>query len=214
MSLITLTNPRSPVSEAYRTLRTNLSFYNLDSPLRTLVVGGPTSKEESALTAANLAVTMAQGGLRTILVDADLRRPTLHTFFAKEPTPGLTHSLRQEGGKLPLQETGVENLWLLTAGEQPPNPTDLLGSRRMDELLAQLHAEAEMLIFSVPPITAVSDATVIGSKVDGFLLVVRAGQTKRDQAQRAQEILQTANVRLVGVTLTNAPKDSSLSEYY
>lgn len=214
MSLITLTNPRSPVSEAYRTLRTNLSFYSLDNPLTTLVVGGPTPKEESAETAANLAVTMAQGGLRTILVDCDLRRPSLHTFFDQQVSPGLTHTLLDDSVKLHLKPTAVDNLSLLTAGERPPNPADLLGSQRMDQVLEQLRAESDMVLFSAPPITAVSDATVLGAKVDGFLLVVRAGQTKRDQAQRAQEILHTANVRIVGVTLTNAPQDSSMGGYY
>ncbi len=214
MALITLTNPRSPVSEAYRTLRTNLSFYSLDSPIQTLVIGSPTPHENSAETAANLAVTMAQSGLRTILVDCDLRRPSLHTYFEKQMAPGLTHTLLDENVKLHLQPTAVENLSLLTAGNKPPNPADLLGSHRMDQVLTQLKAKSDMVLFCAPPITAVADAAVLGSKVDGFLLIVQAGQTKRDQAQRAQEILQTANVRIVGVTLTNAPKDGSMGGYY
>lgn len=214
MALITLTNPRSPVSEAYRTLRTNLSFYSLDDPIQTLVVGSPTPKENSAETVANLAVSMAQGGLRTILVDCDLRRPMVHSFFDKPIAPGLTNALLDEKMKLHLQPTAVENLSLLTAGDKPPNPADLLGSQRMGQVIEQLKGQSDMILFNAPPITAVTDAAVLGAKVDGFLLVVQAGQTKRDQAQRAQEILQTANVRIVGVTLTNAPRDGSMGNYY
>ncbi|MCI0394315.1 MAG: CpsD/CapB family tyrosine-protein kinase [Chloroflexi bacterium] len=214
MTLITLTDPRSPVSEAYRALRTNLSFYSLDKPLRTLVVTSPAPDEGKSTTVANLAVTMAQGGRRTILVDCDLRRPSLHTLFGRQVEPGLTNMVLEEEGQPALQETGVENLKLLAAGPRPPNPADLLGSQKVDRLIASLAEMADIVLFDAPPIIAVTDAAVLGAKVDGVLLVVSAGKTRRDHAQRAKEVLEKARVRIVGVALTNAPRDSSIGEYY
>lgn len=213
MSLITLTDPRSPASEAYRTLRTNLSFYSLDTPLRTLVVTTPAAGEDNGETIANLAVTMAQGGKSTIVVDCNLRRPVLHQLFNLKAEPGLTNSLLSND-KLPLQAVPqVAGLSLLAAGSPPPNPADLLGSRRIDQILEDLRGQADMILFHAPPVVAVTDAVVLGSKADGVLLVVTAGKTRRDHAEKAKETLQKANVRLVGATLVNAPKDNSIGTY-
>jgi non-specific protein-tyrosine kinase len=213
MSLITLTDPRSPVSEAYRTLRTNLSFYSLDNPIRTLVVTSPATGEGKSTTVANLAVTMAQSGRRTILVDCDLRRPSLHTLFTLSSEPGLTNMVLDET-EAPLQKTSVENLWLLASGPKPPNPADLLGTHKVDKVIEQLTAQADIVLFDAPPVIAVTDAAVLGAKVDGVLLVIHAGKTRREHAERAKELLEKAKVRLVGATLTNAPKDSSFGSYY
>lgn len=214
MSLITLTDPRSPISEAYRSLRTNLSFYSLDNPIRSLVVTSPAKAEGKSTTIANLAVTMAQSGRKTILVDCDLRRPSLHTLFDLRAEPGLTNIILTDEAELPLQETGVGNLWLLASGPKPPNPADLLGSRKIDQLLKKLNEKADIVLFDAPPVIAVTDAAVLGAKVDGVLLVVSAGQTRRDHAERAKELLEKAKVRIIGAALTNAPKDSSLGDYY
>jgi non-specific protein-tyrosine kinase len=214
MTLITLTNPRSPVSEAYRTLRTNLSFYSLDNPLRSLVVTSAAPDEGKSTTVANLAVTMAQSGRKTILVDCDLRRPSLHTLFNLQNTAGFTNMMLDENAAAPLQKTEVDNLWLLTSGPKPPNPADLLGSRQMDRVIETLLGQADIVLFDAPPVVAVTDAVVLGAKVDGVLLVISAGKTRRDHAERAKQILEKANVRIIGVTLTNAPKDTSLSDYY
>jgi non-specific protein-tyrosine kinase len=213
MSLITLTDPRSPVSEAYRTLRTNLSFYSLDHPIRTLVVTSSAPGEGKSTTIANLAVTLAQSGRRTILVDCDLRRPSLHTLFNLAEQPGLTNMMLDET-EAPLQKTEVENLWLLASGTKPPNPADLLGAQKVDKVIDQLLAQADIVLFDAPPVIAVTDAAVLGAKVDGVLLVISAGKTRREHAERAKELLEKAKVRIVGVTLTNAPKDGSLGGYY
>jgi non-specific protein-tyrosine kinase len=213
MSLITLTDPRSPVSEAYRTLRTNLSFYSLDNPIRTLVVTSPATGEGKSTTIANLAVTMAQSGRRTILVDCDLRRPSLHTLFDARSEPGFTNMVLDDT-EAPLQKTGVENLWLLASGTKPPNPADMLGTQKVDKVIEKLMAQADIVLFDAPPIMAVTDAAVLGAKVDGVLLVIGAGKTRRDHAERAKELLEKAKVRIVGATLTNAPKDSSMGAYY
>ena len=214
MNLVTLTDPRSPASEAYRALRTNLSFYSLEQPVRTLVVTSPAAGEGKSTTVANLAVTMAQSGRRTILVDCDLRRPTLHEVFELAMTPGLTNLTLDEVSEMPLQQTAVENLWLLSSGTKPPNPADLLGAKRMDQIIADLAGRADIVLFDAPPVMAAADAAILGAKVDGILLVIQAGKTRRDHSERARELLEKARVRIVGVALTNAPKDSSLREYY
>lgn len=214
MTLITITDPRSPVSEAYRTLRTNLSFYSLDHPLRTLVVTSPAMAEGKSTTIANLAVTMAQSGRKTILVDCDLRRPSLHTLFGLNAEPGLTNMVLHDDKEPPLQKTSVENLWLLASGTKPPNPADLLGTKKLDQVIATLTEMADIVLFDAPPVIAVTDSAVLGAKVDGVLLVIQAGKTRRDHAERAKELLEKAKVRIVGATLTNAPKDNSVSGYY
>jgi len=214
MTLVTITDPRSPASEAYRTLRTNLSFYSLDKPLRTLVVTSPAAGEGKSTTIANLAVTMAQSGRRTILVDTDLRRPTLHELFGAQMSPGLTDMIMVEAGDLPLQKTAVENLWLLSSGSKPPNPADMLGAARMEQIIAQLAEQADIVLFDAPPVMAAADAAILGARVDGVLLVVQAGKTRRDHAERAREILEKSRARVVGAALTNAPRDRSIGEYY
>jgi capsular exopolysaccharide synthesis family protein len=213
MSLITLTDPRSPASEAYRTLRTNLSFYSLDKPVRTLVVTSPSPDDGKSITVANLAVTMAQGGMRTILVDCDLRRPSLHIFFDLNSEPGLTNLVLGETSEPPLRMTGVDNLWLLPSGPKPPNPADLLGSKKLDQIIATLTNMADIVLFDAPPVVAVTDAAVLGAKLDGALLVINSGKTRRDHATRAKEVLEKARVRIIGTTLTNAPKDDLVVSY-
>ena len=214
MTLVTLTDPRSPASEAYRTLRTNLSFYSLDKPLRTLVVTSPAAGEGKSTTIANLAVTMAQSGRRTILVDNDLRRPTLHELFGAPMSPGLIDLMMNEAGELPLQKTAVENLWLLSSGAKPPNPADMLGAARMEQIIAQLAEQADIVLFDAPPVMAAADAAILGAKVDGVLLIIQAGRTRRDQSERARELLEQAKAHIVGVALTNAPRESGAAEYY
>ncbi len=213
MDLVTITNPRSPLSEAFRTLRTNLSFYSLESPLRSLVVTSPGMGDGKSSTVANLAVTMAQSGRKTVLVDCDLRRPSLHTLFDRPAEPGFTDAILHNDEPV-LQETAVENLWLLTAGTKPPNPADILGTPQVDQLIARLQEKADIILFDAPPVNAVTDAAVLGAKVNGVLLVLSAGKTRREHAERAKEILEKAHVKIIGATLTNAPVDSSMEAYY
>jgi non-specific protein-tyrosine kinase len=214
MSLITLTDPQSTISEAYRTLRTNLSFYSLDAPLRSLVVTSPAVGEDKGESIANLAVTMAQSGRKTLLIDCDLRRPVLHEFFGLSKDDGLTNMILNDAEQPPLQQTNVENLDFLASGPKPPNPADLLGSKKVDQLIINMTEQYDFVLFNAPPVVAVTDATILGAKVDGVLLVITAGKTRRDHAEKAKEMLEQAHVRVVGVALTNAPKDSSLGDYY
>jgi capsular exopolysaccharide synthesis family protein len=213
MDLITITDPRSPVSEAYRTLRTNLQFSSLDDPIRTLVITSPAPDEGKSTTIANLAVTLAQSGKRTILVDCDLRRPALHTLFDLQAEPGLTNLMLEEDGEPFLQETAVDGLRLLSSGPKPPNPADMLGAQKLDKIIESLSKDADIVLLDAPPVIAVTDAAILGAKVDGVLLVISAGKTRRDHAQRAKELLEKANVRIIGAALANAPKDSAIGEY-
>ncbi len=215
-SLVTVTNPRSPVSEAYRTLRTNLEFSSLDKPIKTMVVTSASPEEGKSTTLANLAVTMAQAGKKVILVDCDLRRPSQHQIFGLGNGEGLTTMVVDEQAMKnpPLQETGIDGLQLLPSGPLPPNPSELLSSRRMEEIISFLSEEADIVLFDAPPIIAVTDAAVLSSKVDGVLLVINAGGTKRDHAQSARTSLEKVNARLIGVVLNNVRFDTSLHRYY
>jgi len=214
VNLITLTNPRSPVSEAYRTLRTNLTFYSINDTLHTLALASPAPEDGKSVTVANLAVTFAQGGRKTIIVDCDLRRPAQHTIWGIAQQPGLTTMMLEGLKKPPLAEVGVENLWVLPSGMLPPNPADLIDSPRMDAIIQQLKKEGDMILFDAPPVIAVTDATLLATKLDGALLVLRAGVTRRDHAERARELLARASVKLVGAALTDTALDSPMRGYY
>jgi len=215
--LITLTDPRSPISEAFRTLRTNMDFSSLDQPLHTLVVTSPGPDEGKSTTVANLAVITAQAGKKVILADCDLRRPRQHELFGLSNDRGLTTMMVDENAfrSPPWQEiAGVSGLRVLPSGPLPPNPADFLGSRRMTEVIAWLKEQADLVLFDTPPAVAVTDAAILAARVDGVLLVVSAGITRREYAQRAKALLEKVNARLVGVVLNNATFDTSLHRYY
>ncbi len=214
--LVAATQPRSPISEAYRILRTNLQFSSLDKPLKTLLVTSANPTEGKSTTAANLAVVMAQAGLSVIVVDSDLRRPTLHKVFGLSNSCGLTTALLQESRALDgcLQQTNVEHLRVLTSGPLPPNPSELLGSQRMRHLIEQLKKEADAIVFDSPPALAVTDAAVLSNEVDGVLLVVDAGQTRREFAQHARETLVGVGATVLGVALNKLSERAAGSYYY
>jgi capsular exopolysaccharide synthesis family protein len=215
IELVTLKDPSSVAAEAFRTLRTNIQFSGLQKPIKTLLVTSPAPDEGKSVTIANLAVTMAQSGHSTILVDADLRRPSQHTLWGLPNEKGLTTvMLESKLRDLPLQATKVDNLSVLTSGPLPPNPADLISTRRMDEILKALTDKAEIVLFDAPPVLAVTDTALLGSKLDALLLVVKAGATRRDHAQRAKELLERASIRVIGVALTNAPRDTTMNSYY
>lgn len=214
--LTTVSEPRSPVSEAYRTLRTNLDFASLDQELKTLVVTSAGVGEGKSTTLANLAVVSARAGRRVLLVDADLRRPRLHDIFGLSNAVGLTTAMMDEAALAspPLQETGIEGLSVLTSGQLPPNPAELMSSRRMEEVIAVLTEHADQVFFDTPPVIAVTDAAVLATKVDGVLLVISAGKTRRENARAAVQRLKQINARLVGTVLTNVQMDSGFRGYY
>ncbi len=215
-NLITVSEPRSPISEAYRTLRTNLDFASLDEALKTLVVTSAGVGEGKSTTLANLAAVSAQAGRKVILVDADLRRPTMHQIFGLSNEVGLTTVIMDSSGLTspPVQETGVEGLSVLTSGPLPPNPAELMGSRRMEEVVGTLAELADQVFFDTPPVVAVTDAAVLATKVNGVLLVIGAGKTRRELARSAVQRLEQINARLVGTVLTDVRMDTGFRGYY
>jgi capsular exopolysaccharide synthesis family protein len=213
--LVTLTQPRSAAAEAYRTLRTSLEFSSLDRELRTVVVTSSAPDEGKTTTLANLGVALAQAGRRVLLVDADLRRPALHRAFGLPNAAGLTTMMLEESAlaRPPLQAGPVAGLRLLTSGPLPPNPAELFAGRRMDDILARLRDEADLVLFDAPPLIAVADATVLAARVDGVILVVQAEKTRREHVQRAKTMLDRVNAHLIGAVLTEVKLDRSVSYY-
>lgn len=213
-ALVTLRDPRSQTAEAFRTLRTNIQFSSLDKPLRTLLATSTAPDEGKSTTIANLAVAMAQAEQRVILVDCDLRRPSLHMLFGAANENGLTNLiLATDDTPLPLQATEVPGLSLLTSGPLPPRPADILGSRRMGEVIARLREEADVVLFDTPPVVAVSDAAVLGNRVDGVLLILQAHKTSRERARQAKQILEKAKANIVGVVLNGAEIEQGYGYY-
>lgn len=203
--LMTLTDPRSAAAEAYRTLRTNLMFSSVENPVKTLLLTAASNQDGKSVALANLAVTFAQSGHKTILVDADLRQPQQHTLWGISGDKGLTTMMLDDKAfaEPPLASTSVDKLTILPAGPLPPNPVDLLSSRRMDDIIALLKERADYVLFDCVPVLQASDAVVLGRKIDGALLVVRAGASRRDHTAQAREALERVHVRVLGAVLTN-----------
>jgi capsular exopolysaccharide synthesis family protein len=203
MKLVTLTDPLSEAAEAYRNLRTNLHFAMLEAPLRTLLVVAPDPSNSASLVLANLAVTLAQIGRRVIAVDADFHTPVLHLAFDVPHTPGLADWLSEPtvGSQPELRPTKLADLRLLTSGSRPAIPADLISSDRMTQAIARLSEMADLVLFNAPPLSLYSDAAILASRLDGVLLVVEAGKTRRDSAQKARDILNRARARVLGVVM-------------
>jgi len=215
MELVTIRKPRSPVAEAYRTLRTNLMFSSVEHPVSTLLVTSPARGEDKSRVLANLAVTFAQGGHSTILVDSDLRRPAQHEIWQVDNGRGLTTMMLDDAALAdpPLVSTEIDGLQLLPSGPLPPTPADLLGSRRMGEIIGLLRARASYVLFDSPPVLAVTDAALLGPPLDGVLLVIQADHTRREHAARARQALERVHVPTVGAPLDTAPRESPATRY-
>lgn len=213
LNIVTIKNPKSPLAEAYRTLRTNIQFSSFDKRIQTIVVTSSQPGEGKSTTAANLAVVMAQGGHKTILLDCDQRKPTQHKVFGQSNLTGISNLLI---GEVRFEDavikTEVENLCLLTAGIRPPNPAELLGSGRMRSLLTKLREEFEYIIIDTPPVLAVTDAQVASKYADGCLLVTASGEADREAAMRAKELLVKVDAKIIGVILNKL--DTSRKGYY
>ncbi len=214
MNLVTLTHPQSAAAEAYRTLRTNLYFATLDAPAKIVVITSPSVAEDKSLAAANLAVVLAQAEQQIVLVDADLRRPSLHTLLGAQNGPGLAEVLA-EGADVQsvLQRTSVPGLALLPSGRIPDNPSDLLNSSRMKTILSALRSQADLVLLDTPPALVASDAAILASQSDGVVLILTAGRTRREQAQAAKDVLVRAHARLLGAVMLNGPKNSRALRY-
>lgn len=213
--LLTQLDPKSPMAEAFRVLRTNIQFASFDKPMRTISLTSAGPGEGKTTTVANLGVALAQSGARVIVVDGDLRRPALHKLFRLPRGAGLSSVLLGRAGlEEVLQDTGIEGLQLLASGPVPPNPSEMLASNAFNALLQQLTGRADYIVIDSPPVVAVADASIIAAKVDGVLLAVQLGVVAKPMAIRAKEQLATAKANLLGMVLTNVGAGSDYSYYY
>ncbi len=214
--LVTVTQPRSPVSEAYRALRTNIQFASVDFPIRTLLITSISPSDGKTTVSTNLSVALAQGGRNVILIDGDLRKPQIHRRFAIPNRKGLTSFFVQPDVHLDgsVQKSDVNNLYIMTTGSLPPNPSELLASDKMDHILGQLKTHADIVVIDTPPVMAVTDAVVLAKRADGLLLVIKPGVTKLAAAQQTIQQLRRLNVNILGVVLNDIPTNRSRYAYY
>ena len=213
---ITMADPRSHVSESFRTLRINIQFSNVDSPMGTLLVTSPMLGDGKSTVVANLGIVLAQSGQRVILLDADLRRPSLHKIFALRNRPGLSRLFVQPPLELEaaIQPTDIPGLFVIPAGYLPPNPLELVGSDKMSGVLRQALEQADIVIIDAPPVTAVSDAAVLAKRVDGVLLVVSSGHTLLEAAKDAYGQLSRAGTKIIGVVMNDKKAKRMRYGYY
>jgi len=204
----------SPLTESYRALRTSVQYSSIDRALRTLIVTSAHPGEGKSITSANLGIAMALQGKTVILVDTDLRRPSIHRLFRLEAEPGLTSVLAGEVTlEEALHETSIEGFRVLTCGPLPPNPPELLNSQAMMDLIEEMKGKADVVILDTPPTIPVTDSQVMASKVDGVILVVEAGQTRKHAVKHARDLLDQTHGRLLGVVL-NKIEQGSKGYYY
>ncbi|UOR14056.1 CpsD/CapB family tyrosine-protein kinase [Halobacillus amylolyticus] len=208
-------NPKSPIAEQYRTIRANLQFASVDKELQSLLITSAGPSEGKSMTSANMAAVFAQQGKRVLLVDGDLRKPTVHHSFRLNNTKGLSNFLvGRQTLKETTQITAVDNLDVLPSGPIPPNPSELLGSKAMHKLMMEARQHYDLIILDTPPVLAVSDSQVLAREVDGVMLVVRSGQTEFQAAERAKELLEQSKANLLGVVLNDREKKNSNYYYY
>ncbi|MDI7744026.1 CpsD/CapB family tyrosine-protein kinase [Lysinibacillus fusiformis] len=202
--LITVANPKSIVSEQFRTIRTNINFSMPDQDLKTLLVTSSTPGEGKSTNSSNIGVVFAQEGKKVLMIDADMRKPTAHHTFGVKNGQGLSSLLtRQSDLNTVIQNTAVENLSIIPSGPIPPNPAELLTSKTMDSLIEELSAQFDMIIFDAPPVLSVADAQILSNKCDGTVLVVNAGEAEKDGVLKAKEALTKSKANILGVIMNN-----------
>lgn len=213
--LVTFFAPKSPISEQYRTIRTNIEFSSVDEEIQTIMVTSAGPGAGKSTTAANLAVVFAQQEKKVLLIDADLRKPTVHYTFNLTNTFGLTSVLSKQMQLIEaVDESEIENLGILTSGPIPPNPAELLGSKAMNQFLTEAKQQFDIIIFDTPPMLAVTDAQILGNKCDGSILVVYSGKTVMEEAVKAKELISTTKSKILGVVLNHKKLQSSDYYYY
>jgi len=213
--LITYKYPKSSMAEAYRTLRTNLGFASMNEPCRSILFTSTSPRDGKSTIVSNLAVVMAQAGNRVLLIDADLRKPMQHNIFEVDNRQGLTNVLLREVEVDKALHNGlVDNLHVLTSGPIPPNPAEILGSERTEQVLQQLLDEYDYVFIDSPPILAVTDASILSTIVDGVVLVLNYAVTRNDLAREAVDQFKKASARIIGVVLNQVKMDSGNHKYY
>ena len=216
VNLITLLNPNSSISEQYRTVRTNLQFAVAgDQPLRSMAVVSSGPGEGKSTSSANLAVVFARAGRRVLLVDADMRKATVHKTFGLSNEVGLSNLVSgQQSASSVIQPSGVDNLSVMTAGPTPPNPAELLNSHRMNVVIEELYQMFDLIVFDLPPVMTVADGLIMASKTDGTVVVIREGVTRKDSIIEAKNRLIQAKARILGVIYNGVEQMNESSYYY
>ncbi|TWT04948.1 CpsD/CapB family tyrosine-protein kinase [Planomicrobium sp. CPCC 101079] len=212
--LVARTNPNSIVTEQYRTIRSNINFSLPSADMKTLLFTSASKEEGKSTTSGNIAIVYAESGKKVLLVDADMRRPTLHHTFRMSNKVGLSNLLLNKGSlQDAIKKSGIRGLDLLMSGQIPSNPAELLDSEAMNRLIDELREKYDLIIFDSPPILAVTDAKILANKCDGTVLIVNTGKTEKESVTKARDALATAKAFILGVVLNNYPKNKN-SEYY
>lgn len=221
--LITYRNPKSPISEVFRTLRTNIQFMNINKKLKTLLVTSTLPGEGKSWVASNLAITFAQAKKKVVLIDADMRKGRQYSIYGVSPRPGLSNYLAEskencgiEEIEKYVQETEVENLYIIPAGNVPPNPSELLITPQMINLLNQLSSKYDIVIVDAPPCELVTDAAILSRIVDSTIIVTAHKYTKKANLQRTIKSIKNVGGNIAGVVLNKVPIDAKKYEksYY
>lgn len=212
--LITLEDPKSPISEQFRTLRTNISFSTPGADLQTLLVTSSVQQEGKSTVSANLAVVFSQNNAKVLFIDADMRKPTVHNTFGVKNAVGLSTFLTAQSTlNQSIQPTEVANLDVMTAGPIPPNPSELLNSIGFDDMLEQLKEYYDLIIFDSPPVLSVTDSQIISSKVDGIVLVIDKQDNNKANVKEARDLVTISeNSKLLGIVFNNDEYDTD--KYY
>jgi capsular exopolysaccharide synthesis family protein len=215
-NLIAINNPQSPIAEAYRTLRTNIQFSSIDKKVQVVCITSTGPGEGKSTIASNLAVVTAQAGKKTLLIDCDQRKPTQHKIFGVTNEKGLSNLLADESTfAQAVQKSGVDNLLILTAGIKPPNPSELLSSSKMKNFIGSLRSSLDFIIIDTPPLLMVTDAQLLSSYIDGYIMIVSSGEADRDGAAKAKELIDNVNGKMLGVVLNKINLNSkSYLGYY
>ncbi|MDP4179691.1 MAG: polysaccharide biosynthesis tyrosine autokinase [Bacillota bacterium] len=216
-NLITTNNPKAAASEAFRELRTNLQYKSVDKDMKVLIVTSPSLGDGKTVTTVNMAITLAQSGKKVLVIDADLRKPKVHSYFGLKNNEGLTNILAndKEIKKINvLQKEGIANLYILTSGPIPPNPSEILSSSKMKMIVEQLKADYDIIFIDTPPVGQVTDAAILSTIADGSIIVLASGQTRIEMAKRAKKALESINASIIGTVLTKIDNRSAYYQYY
>lgn len=215
-SLITVNEPTSFISESYKMLRTNINYMNVDTDIKVILVTSSTAGEGKTTTSTNMAITFAKTGKKTLLVECDLRKARVHKICSLPQEPGLTNILTEKTSMAAVIKKidGVDNLDIITAGHLPPAPAELLASHALENLIDEAKNEYDTIILDAPPVLNVTDAAILQRVCDGIILVVAAGETKKDAVRQAKRNLDKVNARLLGVVLTKIDQKSKGYYYY